>query len=80
MCLCMLTGVRAQGRYDGARHADRGSVSGKITSSEGEAMDFVTVYLKHSSFGGITNAEGVYHIKAPQGVTRLWLRLWDMVR
>lgn len=30
-------------------------------------MDFATVYLKGTSYGGTTNQEGLYHIKAPAG-------------
>ena len=62
-----IAGLRAQGPYDGKRNTSLAILSGKITSDEGEVMDFVTVYLKNSSLGGVTNADGVYHIKAPAG-------------
>ena len=42
-------------------------ISGKILSTEKEIVDFATVYLKGTSYGGTTNQEGIYHIKAPAG-------------
>ena len=42
-------------------------VSGKILSTEKEIVDFATVYLKGTNYGGTTNQEGIYHIKAPAG-------------
>ena len=46
---------------------DRAMVSGKILSTEKEIVDFATVYLKGTNYGGTTNQEGIYHIKAPAG-------------
>lgn len=50
-------------------HAQRrgGMISGRIISTEKETVDFATVYLKGTSYGGTTNQEGLYHIKAPAG-------------
>lgn len=45
---------------------DRAMVSGKILSRK-EIVDFATVYLKGTNYGGTTNQEGIYHIKAPAG-------------
>lgn len=42
-------------------------VSGKILSTEKEVVDFATVYLKGTGYGGITNQEGIYHVSAPAG-------------
>ncbi len=42
-------------------------ISGKILSTEKEIVDFATVYLKGTNVGGSTNAEGLYHLKAPAG-------------
>ena len=42
-------------------------ISGRIISTEKETVDFATVYLKGTSYGGTTNQEGLYHIKAPAG-------------
>ena len=42
-------------------------ISGRIISTEKETVDFATVYLKVTSYGGTTNQEGLYHIKAPAG-------------
>ena len=46
---------------------DKAMISGKILSTEKEIVDFATVYLKGTSYGGTTNQEGIYHIKAPAG-------------
>lgn len=46
-------------------------ISGKILSSDKETVDFATVYLKGTSYGGATNQEGIYHIKAPAGTYTL---------
>ena len=50
-------------------HAQRrgGMISGRIISTEKETVDFATVYLKGTSYGGTTNQEGLYHTKAPAG-------------
>lgn len=42
-------------------------ISGKILSTEKEIVDFATVYLKGTNHGGVTNEQGLYHIKAPAG-------------
>nr|WP_293714618.1 TonB-dependent receptor [uncultured Parabacteroides sp.] len=42
-------------------------ISGKILSTEKETVDFATVYLKGTNYGGTTNEEGIYHLKAPAG-------------
>ena len=44
-----------------------GMISGKVLSSDGEPLDYATVYLKGTSFSGITNDKGIYHIDAPAG-------------
>lgn len=46
-------------------------VTGKVFSIEGEAVDYVTVYLKGTSMGGSTNQNGIYEIKAPAGTYTL---------
>lgn len=46
---------------------ERAMISGKIVSTEKEIVDFATVYLKGTSYGGTTNKEGIYHLKAPAG-------------
>ncbi len=49
-------------------HAQRETmISGKILSTEKEIVDFATVYLKGTNYGGTTNEEGIYHLKAPAG-------------
>lgn len=44
-----------------------GMISGKVLSSDGEPIDYANVYLKGTSFSGITNDKGIYHINAPAG-------------
>ena len=46
---------------------DRAMISGKIISTEKETVDFATVYLKGTTYGGTTNEQGIYHLKAPAG-------------
>lgn len=64
MCLSVAGMLRAQD-FHGKGH--RCLVSGKVTSTEKETVDFATVYLKGTSFGGTTNGEGRFRIKAPEG-------------
>ena len=42
-------------------------ISGKILSTDKEIVDFASVYLKGTNYGGTTNGEGIYHVKAPAG-------------
>lgn len=56
--------LRAQGGHHGGKYC---LVSGKVTSTEQETVDFATVYLKGTAFGGTTDGEGRFHIKAPAG-------------
>lgn len=42
-------------------------ISGKILSTDKEIVDFATVYLKGTNYGGTTNQQGIYHLKAPAG-------------
>ena len=44
-----------------------GMISGKVLSSDGEPVDYATVYLKGTAFSGTTNDKGIYHITAPIG-------------
>ena len=57
---CLLTGVAVA-------NAQPAMLSGRVLSSEKEIIDFATVYLKGTNQGGITNAEGIYHLKARAG-------------
>lgn len=56
--------LRAQGGHHGGKYC---LVSGKVTSTEQETVDFATVYLKGTAFGGTTDGEGRFRIKAPAG-------------
>lgn len=42
-------------------------ISGKVLSTEKTTMDFATVYLKGTNYGGTTNEKGIYHLQAPAG-------------
>lgn len=57
---CLLTGVAVA-------NAQPAMLSGRVLSSEKEIIDFATVYLKGTNQGGITNAEGIYHLKTRAG-------------
>ncbi len=46
---------------------ERGSISGKITSTEGEMIDFASVYFKGTTYGTSTDANGQYAFEAPVG-------------
>lgn len=46
---------------------EQAMISGKILSTEKEMVDFATVYLKGTSYGGTTDKEGIYHLKAHAG-------------
>ena len=50
---------------------EQAMISGKILSTEKEIVDFATVYLKGTTYGGTTNEEGIYHLKAPAGTYTL---------
>ena len=45
----------------------RGRISGKITSTESEIINFASVYLKDTNHGGSTNNQGEYSFLAPAG-------------
>ena len=42
-------------------------ISGKVLSTEKTTVEFATVYLKGTNYGGTTNEEGIYHLQAPAG-------------
>ena len=42
-------------------------ISGKVLFTEKTTVDFATVYLKGTNYGGTTNEEGIYHLQAPAG-------------
>lgn len=46
---------------------DGSMISGKVLSTEKEIVDFATVYLKGTNYGGATNKDGIFHLKAPAG-------------
>lgn len=42
-------------------------ISGKVTSTDKEAVSYVTVYLKGTNYGTTTNDKGMYHFEGPSG-------------
>lgn len=46
---------------------DFGMISGKVLSSDGDAIDYATVFLKGTEYFCSTNERGLYHLKAPAG-------------
>lgn len=44
-----------------------GMVSGKVLSTDGEPIDYATVFLKGTSVSATTNEKGLYHLQAPEG-------------
>ena len=42
-------------------------ISGKVKKKKKTTVDFATVYLKGTNYGGTTNEEGIYHLQAPAG-------------
>jgi outer membrane cobalamin receptor len=42
-------------------------LSGRVTTTEKEAVDYATVYLKGTTYGCSTDQEGLFHLKAPAG-------------
>lgn len=52
--------------YGNARN-DFGMASGKVMSSDGDAIDYATVFLKGTEYSCSTNEKGLYHLKAPAG-------------
>lgn len=44
-----------------------GMISGKVLSSDGDPIDYATVYLKGTNYSSTTDEKGLYHINAPAG-------------
>lgn len=59
-----------------AQSAGSGTISGRITSSGGEAVSYATIRLKGTACAAHTDIEGIYQIKAPAGATASWCRPW----
>ena len=45
----------------------KGTIFGKVISSEKEIIEYATVHLKGTSFGAVTNDKGIYELSAPAG-------------
>ncbi len=46
-------------------------LSGKVVSTDKSIIDFATVWLEGTGYGGTTDERGIYHIKAPAGTYTL---------
>lgn len=44
-----------------------GMISGKVLSSDGEIVDYATVYLKGTKYSCSSNDKGLYHLNVPAG-------------
>ena len=53
--------------HHGSRRDATVELRGRITSAEGEVVDYAGVYLKGTSYGAYTDAEGRYTFRAPAG-------------
>lgn len=51
----------------GAYAQQRGTVKGKVITSDNKPADFVTVGLKGTKYGTMTDGNGNYNFKAPEG-------------
>ena len=49
-----------------------GMVSGKVMSSDGETIDYASVFLKGTGYSCTVNGRGLYHIKAPLAIILLY--------
>lgn len=52
-----------------------GMVSGRIMTTDGEPVDYATVFLKGTTFSCSTNEKGLYHLSAPAGKYTLVISL-----
>lgn len=50
-----------------AQSGGSGTISGKIVTDGKQAVEYATVRLKGTSYGGHTDMQGIYHITAPAG-------------
>ncbi len=50
-----------------AQTGGSGTISGKIVTDGKQAVEYATVRLKGTSYGGHTDMQGIYHITAPAG-------------
>ena len=46
-------------------------ITGKVTDETGEPLAYVTVYLRNTSNGTVTNAEGNYRLSVPKGTQEI---------
>ncbi|WP_291722567.1 DUF5686 and carboxypeptidase regulatory-like domain-containing protein [Bernardetia sp.] len=55
-------------------NADAARLFGRVTSSDGEAMPFLTVYEEGTTYGTTTNAEGNYFLELAEGTHQIVFR------
>lgn len=51
----------------GYAKGESGMVSGKVLSTDGDPIDYATVFLKGTNLSCSTNDRGLYHLSAPEG-------------
>ena len=70
--ILFLTAFGAQAQHRRGHHRPHGiELSGRITSTDHEIIDFASVYLKGTSHGAYVDAEGRYRFRAPAGTYTL---------
>ncbi|WP_346316178.1 TonB-dependent receptor [Chitinophaga sp. YIM B06452] len=62
----------------GAAAADPVTVKGKVTDEKGQPLPGVTIVVKGTALGAVTNAEGVYQLKVPDGANVLLFKFIGM--
>ena len=66
--LLIATVLRAQHPHRRGHHRSHGvELSGRVSSTGQEIIDFASVYLKGTSHGAYVDAEGRYRFRAPEG-------------
>lgn len=51
-----------------AQHNVGGKISGTVRTADGQPAGFITVYLKGTQYGAVTDAKGDYSFRAPVGL------------
>ncbi|WP_220392966.1 SusC/RagA family TonB-linked outer membrane protein [Chitinophaga lutea] len=62
----------------GTAAAQEETLRGKVTDETGQPLPGVTVVVKGTSHGAVTNAEGVYQLKVPEGAKTLLFKFLGM--
>lgn len=57
-----------------AQIAKREKISGDVQTNDGKPAEYISVYLKGTAYGGITNENGIFEFEAPEGTYTLLLK------